>query len=346
MTPEEVLASVKESFANRKFAAGLLVAMIDLLLELDVPSLGASSFADVLAEYPRQTTVAGGRPANTLVVDVGDGKTLSLRPFYNKVERHFHVDHKRFGYPSCAPHATQAWTGYENWLDALSTFSETELTELRQAVIEFVVASLPSHEFDPASVELEPPLFKMLIEDFDLSKHKGEVTGAAYQGVVFGFLRADNPHLQVEIDKVRTGSRRRQRVGDIDAWEGARLAITAEVKQFELTVEHVPDLEKFANEAARRGSIGMVVALSFAEGARDAVIDLGVHALDADDMLGIVELWDPMKQRTAVASLVYYVEHVERNKPLAVRLKTFLEEQEEAFDEERAEALAAAEEEE
>jgi len=46
--------------------------------------------------------------------------------------------------------------------------------------------------------------------------------------MVFGFLRADNPHLQIEIDKVRTGSKRLQRVGDIDGWEGARLAISAE----------------------------------------------------------------------------------------------------------------------
>jgi hypothetical protein len=31
-----------------------------------------------------------------------------LRPFYNEAERYFRAEKKRFDYPSCAPHATQA----------------------------------------------------------------------------------------------------------------------------------------------------------------------------------------------------------------------------------------------
>lgn len=316
MTPE----------ARRKFAAGLLVAMIDLLDEFAVPTMDAKNFGDVLARYPRQATFGDGRKANTLIL-ASDDKTSSLRPHYNAVERHFHVDHKRFDYPSCAPHATQAWPDYLSWLDALATFSADQLAQLRRAVVEFVLDTLPSREFDPSSIEHEPPLFQLIIENFELTARKGEPTGAAYQGLVFGFLRADNPHLQVEIDKVRTGSRRRQRVGDIDAWEGRRLAITAEVKQLQLVMDKVSDLEKFANDATRRGAIGMVVALSFADGAREAIAGLGVHALDLNDMLHIVELWDPMKQRTAIASMIYFAEHVERNTVLAERLSEFLHEQ-------------------
>jgi hypothetical protein len=67
-----------------------------------------------------------------------------------------------------------------------------------------------------------------------MTAHKGELTGTSLQGIAFGFLRADNPHLQIEIDKVRTGSKRLQRIGDVDGWEGARLAISAEAKQFEI----------------------------------------------------------------------------------------------------------------
>jgi len=137
-------------------------------------------------------------------------------------------------------------------------------------------------------------------------------TGAAYQGIVFGFVRADNPHLQVEIDKVRTGSKRLQRVGDIDCWEGSRLAISAEVKQLTLKTDAVPDLEAFGNATGKRGSLGMVVALAFDEGARDEIEALGLKALDRNDLLRIVELWDPLKQRTAVQSLVYYAQHVEK----------------------------------
>jgi hypothetical protein len=143
---------------------------------------------------------------------------------------------------------------------------------------------------------------------------------------VFGFLRADNPHLQIEIEKVRTGSKRLQRIGDVDGWEGARLAISAEVKQYALREDDVPDLESFANETGRRAAIGLVVALEFEDGAREAVEALWVKALDVDDLLAIVELWDPLKQRTATSSLVYYARRVEKNASLARRIDAFLKE--------------------
>src|SRR5690606_7197609 len=131
------------------------------------------------------------------------------------------------------------------------------------SVADFVLAALKNQAFDPSSVKVDPPLFQMLLDDFELTAQPGEPTGAAFQGMVFGFLRADNPHLQIEIDKVRTGSKRLQRVGDIDAWEGSRLAISAEVKQFELKSDDVPDLEAFAHAAAQRGAIGIIAALGF-----------------------------------------------------------------------------------
>lgn len=326
MTPDQVYQQFKDGFPRRKFSAGLLISFIDLFRELDVPSLGASDLGDVLAAYPRQEFRAEGKHANTLILQRPDGSTLSLRPFYNAAERFFRAEHKRFDYPSCAPHATQAWQDYRAWLDALSTFSVAELDGLRERVVAFVLATLVSQAFDPSSIEIEPPLFKLLLEGFDMTAKKGEPTGAAFQGTVFGFLRADNPHLQIEIDKVRTGSKRLQRVGDVDGWEGARLAISAEVKQFVFPVEDVPDIEGFANETGKRGTIGMFVALGFAEGAREAIEALGLKALDVDDLLNIVELWDPIKQRTAITSLVYYARHVEKNSGLAKRLDDFLEE--------------------
>lgn len=326
MTPEDLYQQFKNGFPRRKFSAGLLMSFIDLFKKLDVPSLNANGLDDVLAEYPRQEFRSEGKHANTLIVQLQDGSTLSLRPFYNAAERFFRAEHKRFDYPSCAPHATQAWQDYRAWLDALASYSETELDDLRKRVADFVLDTLVSQAFDPSSIEIEPPLFRLLLESFDMTAKRGEPTGAAFQGAVFGFLRADNPHLQIEIDKVRTGSKRLQRVGDVDGWEGARLAISAEVKQYVFPVEDVPDIEGFANETARRGTIGMFVALGFAEGAREAIEALGLKALDIDDLLGIVELWDSLKQRTATTSLVYYAKHVEKNSSLAKRLDAFLEE--------------------
>lgn len=324
MTPDDLYAEFLAGFPARKFSAGLLVAFIDLFTSIGVPGAGMKSLADVLAKYPRQMTTAAGKRANTLIVTTGKA-TSSLRPFYNAVERYFRAENKRFDYPSCAPHATQAWGDYVGWLDALATFTPTQMAELRAKVCAYVLDTLKSQEFDPASVSVDPPLFRMVIENFDVTSHKGEPSGAVFQGIVFGFLRADNPHLQVEIDKVRTGSKRLQRIADIDGWEGKRLAISAEVKQFILKLNDVPDLESFGNEVGRRGALGALFALGFEDGVRDAVEALGLKALDPDDMVRIVELWDPLKQRTAVTSFVYYVTHVEKNSALATRLQVFLD---------------------
>ena len=185
-------------------------------------------------------------------------------------------------------------------------------------------------EHKPGEPDWIPPLFRLVLESFTITAQTGEPTGAAYQGVVFGFLRANNPHLQVEIDMVRTRSTRLQRVGDIDCWEGSRLAISAKVKQLTLRTNAVPDLEGFAHETGKRGTLGMVIALAYADGVRDDIEALGLKALDRHDLLHIVELWDPLKQRTAVQSFIYYAQHVEKNSSLSDRLQDFLAQAENA----------------
>lgn len=324
MTADEVYREFEAGFAGRKFSAGLLISFIDFYLKLGIPELHATSFSEVLETYPRQSTTAAGSRANTLIVKLPDGKTQSLRPLYNDIERFFRAEQKRFDYPSCAPHATQAWSDYESWLDALTRLRKDELLDLRAKVVGYVLATLESQAFDPASVTVEPPMFRLLLESFEMKAPRGEPSGAAFQGLVFGFLRADNPHLQIEIDKVRTGSKRLQRVADIDGWEGDRLAISAEIKQFKLKLADVPDFVGFANEVGRRAALGLVVALEFEDGVQDALEGLGLKALTTVDLLRIVELWDPLKQRTAVASFVYYAKHVEKNSSLAARIEKFI----------------------
>ena len=324
MTPNELFDEFTSGFTGRKFTAGLLVALIDILTTLEVPGSGISSYDELIVAFPRQTTTAGGKRANTLILMKPDGRTLSLRPFYNQVEKFYRADNKRFDYPSAAPHATQAWPDYIGWIDVLVTFSAEQLAELRGRVNQFVLDTLKSQAFDPSSVAVEPPLFRLLLESFEMSAHRGEPSGASFQGIVFGFLRADNPHLQIEIDKVRTGSKRLQRIADVDGWEGARLAISAEVKQFTIKETDIPDLESFANAAGQRGALAVVAALAFEEGVRESVAALGAVPLDVDDMLRIVELWDPVKQRIAVQSFVYYARHVEKNSSLATRIDEFL----------------------
>ena len=323
-SPAELYAQFVAGFPARKFSAGLLIALIDFYKSLKIPGSGCKNFSEVLSRYPKQDTTGANKRANTLIVALPDGGTVSLRPFYNEVERFFRAEHKRFDYPSCAPHATQAWADYLGWLDALATYSLKEITGLRKKIADYVLETLASQAFDPSSIKTEPPLFRLILEGFEMQAKKGEPTGASYQGIVFGFLRADNPHLQIEIEKVRTGSKRLQRVGDIDGWEGARLAISAEVKQFEIVPDTLLDLEGFANDTGRRGALGLLVALGFKGGADRQAAKMGLRVLDLKGMIRIVDLWDPLKQRTAVASLIYYAKHIEKNSYLAARIDAFI----------------------
>ena len=89
-------------------------------------------------------------------------------------------------------------------------------------------------------------------------------------------------------------------------------------------------------ERGVRGALGVIAALGFDDDARQAAIDLGLIPLDRAAMLRIVELWDPIKQRTAVTSFVYYASHVEKNSSLTDRLAQFLSDAESAWQEARA----------
>lgn len=325
MTPEALFKEYEVVFGKRKFVAGLLVAFIDFLESIGFTDSSLASFDEFLGCYPRQRTTAQGARANTLIVRLPDSGTRSIRPYYNRVENCFRNEYKRFDYPSCAPHATQAWSDYIEWLDALIAYPSEVRIKIKERVVQHVLATLPSHELDLSSVAFDPPLFSILVGEFDLKRHKNEPSGAALQGIVFGFLRADNPHLQMEVDKVRTGSRRLQRIGDVDGWDGGRLAVTAEVKQYVLSGMVTQDFTVFAHSASKRGAIGIVFAISFGDGVRAQLESLGLQALDLEDVQRALALWDTIKQRIAITSLFYYIRHVEKNSALIKRVEEFVD---------------------
>jgi hypothetical protein len=326
MTRDDLLAAVAREFARRKFVAGLSVAFIRFLRAVGAVGRGYASLDDFLRDFPRQTTMAAGATANTLLVlPPGAARPVSLRPFYNDVERQFRAEEKRFDYPNCAPHATQAWGDYRAWLGALLALSDEDLRGLEADIIAFVLDTLPSHAIDPDALEPLEQRFTELLQGFGFGARtqQGEKEGAAFQGVLYAYIRADAPHLHLDISKVGAGSKRLQRVGDIDGWEGERLVLSVEVKHYTLTAQDVPDLAAFANEVASRKAMGIVAASAFTDEARTDLEGMGLRTLDTDFLIRLVALRDPLKQRAALAAFEYYVHHIEKNLPLIQRLKRF-----------------------
>jgi hypothetical protein len=130
--------------------------------------------------------------------------------------------------------------------------------------------------------------------------------------------------LQVEVRKVRTGSKRVGGVGDIDAWDGDRLILTAEAKHYLLSEDVVADLTHFAASVRNRKALGLVVAQDFSGATREKLAAEGLVTLSLAQLKEMVRLWDPLKQRIAAQAFLYYASHVESNSSLTGRIREFL----------------------
>ncbi|RWB36790.1 hypothetical protein [Mesorhizobium sp.] len=326
MTPDDIIEDMIKDFRGeglgrriRKYVGGLLPAFCDFLLEIPTPGRGFSNFDAFLAEYPLIT-----EGVSTLTVRYGKGQK-TIRPAYERIHHFYIFEKKRLGFPRSPPYATGKWGDYRHWLDALVTFSEEQLVEVRERAKQFVLDEMEAVVFDPSLVRVDPPVFKLLLEQFDFrARAKGEPTGAVFQAMVFGFIRADAPHLQVEARKVRAGSARTKGIGDIDAWEGDRLIISAEVKHFVVSMDQVATFEHFSHEIRQRAALGIIVAEGFQNGVREAIEENGLIALAPIDLLGIARLWDPLKQRAALSAFQWVVVHIEQSPGLIERLDKFL----------------------
>lgn len=322
-----ILAEVTANFSagqRRRFLPGLLIAFINFLRELDALGGRFESLDEFYAAYPRVTSRGKGGAINTLVVQRPEGGTCSIRKHYDAAANWFRADQKRFDYPSSAPHATQAWGDYSHWLETLLRLSVADANRLQDAAAQFVLDTLPSQAIDASTIQRQPPRFLWFLERFDMSVRKGETSGAAYQGTVFGYIRADAPHLQVEVGKVRTGSKREKRVGDIDARDGADLVLSAEVKQFTVGKGTLPDLAEFAHLIAEHKALGLVVALDFDAEAAEELVKLGLSPISRQDLIERVRIWDPLKQEIAMNAILYYVGFREQSSALYERVRAFI----------------------
>ena len=324
LTPEQLVEEFQNGFLRRKYSAALLLSFIDLLGDVGASGEGYADLSALLAAYPQVHRQANGDPAATLILTKANGDTVSLRRFYDAAQQFFREEHARYDFPTSGPYGSGKWRDYLAWWDALVTFSTSDLSAVRQAVVSHVLAVLPSQAFDPSTVKDQLREFLEVILSFDLTTKRGEPTGAPMQGLVFGFLRANHPSLHTETGKVRDGSKREGRVGDVDVWDDrGQLIVTAEAKHFIMNLGNAVELGGFAAEALRRNALGLVIALGFQEGVREKIESIGLRPMDLDDMHSVVELWDPSRQRAAISAMDYYFRRIEKKAALIERFDNF-----------------------
>jgi hypothetical protein len=320
---ESLLSSFHSARRNRNSLPGLVLALL-ALVERVLSAQGLESDARGIDAFERETHDPRGRPVNTLNVVV-DGQKVRLRPLYNGVQHVVVHELRRYGYPNMPGHATQAWPQHRDILDGLFAMTPNE----RRAVLDGVWMTVVAlHRFARRTVdEASPRPFAVILEEFPNTQH-GEPAGAVLQGLAFAYYRADSPNVTIDTGKVRAGSRRVGRVGDVDGWNGPELVLSIEVKDEAITDPEDDALDGFlANLAEWPDATAIVLARSAAEDVVAELAKLNVSTLDRGRMLENVHLWDLNKQRLAAREFYYYLARVELHSGLIARFEGFLEEQ-------------------
>lgn len=276
MTPDEIIEDMIKDFRGeglgrriRKYVGGLLPAFCDFLLEIPTPGRGFSNFDAFLAEYPLIT-----EGVSTLTVRYGKGQK-TIRPAYERIH-HFYIFEKSV-LASRGPHLTRQASGATTGIGWMLSSRSAKNNSLRSASGQ---SSLCSMKWKPSSSILRWFVWTRRYSSSCLSSSISERERKASRrgpsskrwcSVSF----ADAPHLQVEARKVRAGSARTKGIGDIDAWEGDRLIISAEVKHFVVSMDQVATFEHFSHEIRQRAALGMIVAEGFQDGVREAIEEKG-----------------------------------------------------------------------
>lgn len=338
---DELFTLFKDRYSKAKYVAGLLMSFIDILEEADVPGGKYGSLEELEVDYPRKTEDKKGEPLRSLVL-TRDGKEFAIRRAYDLIFRYFVFEKHRVGYPSSAPDATGNWPGSSSWFAYLLALSVAERAALRARVVDHVLETIPEKTIRPEERRTEPALFEEVLRSFPLNPPidaPKERSGAAFQGLVFGFLRADNPHLQVRVDRVRAGGERIGKIGDVDGWDGVRLSISAEVKQYGFREKDLPTVSRFVSAVAERGAVGIVAALDFDEKSYTEIEGSGLVPLSKSQMIQIVKMWDIAKQKIAISGFSYYLDAVENSASLYNRFQSFLSDVHERFRQEVLEGI-------
>lgn len=278
------------------------------------------SFSDIEKDY-QILTARGGTDANTLTFKIGDSE-FGIRTVENAVVDLFHGKLGRLKYPSAYGYNTGQWRRHRALLTRCFSLSKAGRYHLSSKLFDLALRKLAASN---TSFAAQPPrVFEAIVERCERAA-KGENGGLLFQGIAYGYHFADNPMLAVVADKVRTGSSRQRRFGDIDCYYGLQLEIAAEVKDYGVKAND-QELLSFAercNDFAVPLSIAFVHEAS--DDARSTLSGRGLTVISRSDLLAKIKGWDWQKQERAVHGLLHYLSHIEQNENTERRVLGFIE---------------------
>lgn len=319
---EQLLSAEQSEFANSKGTLGLAIDFLMIAEELSQVDEWVSEFDpdvsadDVLDRYDQASV------KSTLTITY-DGEKYAIRPVQNAVIDLFREDLKRTNFPSSPGHHTGEWERYTNLLAMAFQLSRDGRYVAAQRLFEYGLDQLERKDI----TQREPPFpspFEAVLHDFDRS-HPDEEGGLTYQAWAYGYVTAMWPHLSLEASKVRTGSSRQNRYGDIDGYRGPDLMLSVEVKDRAIDSTNV-DSELGAMMELAENATTIVVAIC-RSASDDAIAELraaDVIVLTDEELTERLKLWDYHKQNSALQGMAHYLTNIEEDPGALQRLLGFL----------------------
>jgi hypothetical protein len=330
---EEIISTVIDSIQEnliggrpRVYTLGLALDFTLLAQRLSNVDKEAKVFRPGLNEsalFDRYTLITerGAATANTLTLDFR-GKREGIRKLEEALIALFN-SLNRSGYPSAYVYSTGQWHKYKDILVNCFRLSEGGRHKLCERLIELGLKMFPVNEFFGRKIK-KIRTFEEIIKTYPRS-NPNENGGLVFQGIANGFIAADRPHLSIISDKVRTGSARQKRFGDIDCYYGLDLELSVEVKDLFINDEnYAKELLGFVNKVAANNALGLAFVREMDGDTRKTLRESGIVVLTIEDLLEIVSTWDWQKQNNATHALLHHISHVEQNILATQRLLEFI----------------------
>jgi hypothetical protein len=330
----QILETVESQFKKKKYVLGQALNFTMLAQKLSNYDEGQKVFTPelVISEiFERYGLVEsrGGTTANTLTLKFS-GQEEGIRKIEESVASLFHgMD--RSDYPSAYVYNTGQWKKFQDLMLMCFKLSEGAKLKVCNELIVFGMNTMPKNSFYIREVP-RVRLFESVINSYQRGI-KGENGGLIFQALVYGFFTSDRPHLSIVADKVRTGSSRQKRFGDIDCYSGMDLELSVEVKDFEISAKNFDkELGEFCRNCKGNNIIGIAFVHSVSDEAAELILENDVQIITQDIAMSLVAYWDWKKQDAALQGTLHYISHIEQNPSAVERLLAFINENDSSHD--------------
>lgn len=323
-TIETLSERTAEEFDSSKGTLGLSLDFLIIAENLSQVDPWLSGFDpeliaddDVLNHYEQVTDI------RTLTLKYEEERE-GIRTVHEDIIDLFREDLQRTNFPSSAPHHTAKWDENKDLLELSFRLSRAGRYEAAQHLFDLGLERLDKRTVTHHDPPFPQPFLEIL-RNYERSS-PDELGGLAYQALCYGYVRTEWSHLSLRASKVRVGSSRQNRHGDIDGYLGPDLIISVEVKDRYITESDVKsELGDMITLSEQSTAIPIAICQSVSEDAREEIESSGVKLLTDEKLEERLKIWDYHKQTRAVQGMVHFFSNVEEDPRGTQRLLHFLE---------------------